>query len=129
MREIKFRAWQEKSSLVYESKMYSWDELKGTDYTLGCFEYEGIVFMQFTGLKDKNGVEIYEGDIVKGQRITKAWGKRPEKTEYLIFEVYWDEEWRGFKVDYPKMKWSGYLGIDMPYEVIGNIYQNPELLK
>lgn len=70
---------------------------------------------QYTGLKDKNGVEIYEGDILR------------ENGQWL-FEVKWQDKWGKFDLksikhfQYPE--WN--RGIEM--EIIGNIHQNPELL-
>ena len=64
MREVKFRAWYEK-----EKRFLSWDELQdGTESLQTYFNNElsdVSPLMQYTGLKDKNGKEIYEGDVVK----------------------------------------------------------------
>ena len=77
-------------------------------------------FCQYTGLKDKNGVEIYEGDIIEG--------------EDRIVEVYWNEigiwdcNWIKYTQKMPSTK--GLPKYQWKYsEVIGNIYENPELLK
>ncbi|MGA1047841.1 MAG: YopX family protein [Minisyncoccia bacterium] len=71
--------------------------------------------MQFTGLKDKNGVEIYEGDIVKyiGQL-------NPDR--YKLFIIEWDDKLAGFYAG------GGQIQRTKGYEVIGNIYETPELL-
>jgi uncharacterized phage protein (TIGR01671 family) len=65
--------------------------------------------MQYTGLKDKNGKEIYEGDIIE-------WETSKEKTDRM--EIHWVE------------RHQGYLPfINGTSKVIGNIYENPELIK
>jgi uncharacterized phage protein (TIGR01671 family) len=110
MREIKFRAWDKKLKFMYP------DAFEHPDY---CFEdlLNDDIFevMQFTGLKDKNGKEIYEGDIVK------------IPTNEKVFIVEWDTYfWKIITKD--KMNNAG-LGLKTTnIEVIGNIYENPELL-
>lgn len=79
-------------------------------------------FMQSTGLRDKNGVEIYEGDIVKNttQKV------------YLAhkFVVVWNENWACFQLINDGKASNIPLSQDeMSYEVIGNIYENKELLE
>lgn len=70
---------------------------------------------QYTGLKDKNGNEIYEGDIVKGT----FYGFPMVEYDY-IFQIYWDEKEKGFMANYFEPS---------ECEVIGNIYENSELLE
>ena len=113
-REIKFRAWG-----INTKKLYKPFELKDimkrlieSDETIAKFE-----LMQYTGLKDKNGKEIYEGDIIEQNdkigEVTFANGK---------FQLYKNVEFG-----------SGFCDIDyrsvVYVEIIGNIYKNPELLK
>ena len=72
------------------------------------------ILMQSTGLKDKNGKLIYEGDIVKKQE----W-----QDEYKLGVVFWDDMWGHFDVTKMSM-----FSLVNRAEVIGNIYENKELL-
>lgn len=131
MRDIKFRAWdKEKNKMIFFHLLF---KLVNTNQ-LGCQsidqdindwiddwtqepDEEVAILMQYTGLKDKNGVEIYDGDIVKhddyGQISIVEWS---------------DEDWgwimKSIKNWNPKTCF-----IPIKDEVIGNIYQNPELLE
>lgn len=120
MREIKFRVWHKA-----EGKMLDHGWLTSANISLlHLFDFErtDIVVMQYTGLKDKNGKEIYEGDILKK---IGHWGIRIE----------WGLE-KGMVVrDLDKVRYinkncnmSVYQYELHTWEVIGNIHQNPELL-
>ena len=111
-REIKFRVWD------VDGKEFVGDMCLHIDGSILCDHgttgYVGeFIIQQYTGLNDKNGKEIYEGDIVKFT-IEKDYGI----VDYEISEVKW---W--------KHSWIIFDGFGhYPVEVIGNIYENPELL-
>ena len=89
-----------------------------------------IVFQQFTGLLDKNGREIYEGDIVELQEL--GHNGTPSSAKHLC-EIFvkqpanscWFFHARPLPVDESGRQFSLY---NNQYEVVGNIYENPELL-
>lgn len=86
---------------------------------------EIFAVMQYTCLKDKNGREIYDGDVLR----TKRYGQQPRQ----IWEVVWDEEhWNAFCYK-ARNGIRNLLGqamtVTRDMEVIGNIYENPELLE
>ncbi len=120
MREIKFRAWW-----VNDKKMDLWPEMLSETYGMGLYfrldDTFPVVLMQYTGLKDKNGKEIYEGDILKdgkGQHGHVLWAHNSWLMEWMA------RDYEGH-LTYDKM-----LDDCFGYgEVIGNIYENPELLK
>lgn len=140
MKEIKFRAWQPHSSLHRKPGMYEvtslelYDESGGGEAFLALpgenaqsSEYlEDIKLMQYTGLKDKNSVEIYEGDILQCDDVSADY--------QLHAKVYWDEEEAIYKADRSgdgetcEFELWAILQEHQFVDVIGNIYENPELL-
>lgn len=134
-RDIKFRFWDgtsgnmamcyqdERGYFKYPSSGFllefhqAWAEARATE---GYDKPKSL--MQYTGFRDKNGVDIYEGDILLLRN------SRGQISNYQ--EVYWDSDvaafnWRTANDD----SWpDGFTGFHDDYEVIGNIYKHPELL-
>lgn len=133
MREIKFRAWDSIRKFMAEPFDLYWEieDNNPEDYPQGGCYPRGTIFLQYTGLKDKTGKEIYEGDIVHVK-----FGVKPHATD-MVYEVYWDNESAMFYMQNKKVKslrWmfcikgKGHYYPDI-IEVKGNIYENPELLE
>ena len=115
-REIKFRAWEDRRMIDWEYLQGLFDhyEPEGGSYFMFLVNSPSSKLMQYTGLKDKNGVEIYEGDIVKNHVYVNP-----------IIVGFGNENKLGFYYSYDFAK-NAYG--DNQWEVIGNIHQNPELL-
>ncbi len=121
-REIEFRAWDKDEKKMLEVGMLGINfarshrsEMQDGSWSVGTMD-SGLGLMQYTGLKDKNGKEIYEGDVVKS-------------VNDYIFEdegvsaITWDTEYACWTLkDYVP------LGEHTDVIVVGNIYENPELL-
>ena len=129
MREIKFRAWD--GDQMIES--YEVGISKFFDMCDGEYEDFGATenIMQYTGLKDKNGKEIYEGDIMSFIEIDEDSALGREET--FVGTIEYITESGGYRfVEKGGRRRELYLILDFPpvYEVkiIGNIYENPELL-
>lgn len=137
MRELKFRAYDKDSK-----KMYNQDEFILTFDTVGediylnendkitpLYSYE---LMQYTGLKDIKGTEIYEGDIVKLKPHHKE--KERDLLNFLIEDVYYKIEYVNASfalINTITLEIDSYLGDygENALEVTGNVYENKDLLK
>ena len=153
MKEIKFRAWNKKEKRMFDVLGISWyDEVIFESYAdagVGWYSREithnisDCILMQYTGLKDKNGKEIYEGDIVKGKapysyynreqiyvvkfgRVEIEAGECENVYENIVEAM--EAEIIGF---YAESEFEEVVSFveSADVEVIGNIYDNPELLE
>ena len=125
MRKIKFRAWDKD---LKRWTNYSIDDglLMFYDKQGECWEIdqegERFILCQYTGLKNYNGKEIYEGDIVRSECFFGWIGvaKYLDKNQSFVFESI-DKNYRGSRVS---------LGRTEQYvKILGNIYENPEMLE
>jgi uncharacterized phage protein (TIGR01671 family) len=151
MREIKFRAWdKEDKCWVKEPDVHFFINYY-TDHPQSIFLFGNTtsnmslehryILMQYTGLKDKNGKEIYEGDIVKGRlgivlgevKSGKYKMKRQNKHHVPRWHLGWyiQDKREQYGLEWAYWYIDNYLHpIRKDYlEVIGNIYENPELLE
>ncbi|WP_334806341.1 YopX family protein [Lacticaseibacillus paracasei] len=118
-REIKFRAFL--NSKYYEKpRMLSWEELLEQYDAIDMFQRDMMTLMQYTGLHDKNGREVYEGDVLDI-------GLRDQDGKPVIAPVSYETYAAGYVLD------NGGNGIwqrlTEDCEVIGNIFENPKLLE
>lgn len=125
MREIKFRCWDRfkqrwSNYKINDGTVYFMDKNTGVWYGSYNKRYKDFNLMQYTGLKDKNGKEIYEGDIVK------------LRANHGIGVIKYSDEWGAFVVEYIKPRSLAVLGMHYykeDIEILGNIYENPELME
>ena len=129
MREIKFRAWDKVDEIwcnykIYDGRVYFLDTDTGLWYT----KYRDFDLMQYTGIKDINNVEIYEGDIVeiskeKSYLNDTAVVKFDKYSSSFVLVVQDDD------CGYLSYNFSSHYDKIISYKIIGNIYENKDLLE
>ena len=118
MREVRFRAWYEKGGYMMPVEEIDFKQMLINKS--GIWRWFGEVeLMQYTGLKDKNGVYIYEGDIIEFVPFETSINNRIVKFERGVFKAELIRN--GYSVTLSELQES-------EIEVIGNIYQNKDLI-
>lgn len=138
MRDIKFRAWSPTAKTMYTKVMVgNISDPNSEDYTANAIlkdgewvnsdEHDNIEWMQYTGPKDPNGVEVYEGDVVESF-------VHPDIPLHHVIE--WSDKYKGWfaRNVNAKSEHDGSIQLfvylrNCEFNVIGNIYENPELLE
>lgn len=130
-RKIKFRAWLkdlEIMQIVSELNMWNLGHVFTVDEDNFQYKTSGnvnYILMQYTGLKDKNGVEIYEGDIVEIK--DHSFQKKPGDYTGIEIDGFYPVTYTE-RMELVAGQWL--LMHQLPYiNVVGNIYENPELLE
>jgi uncharacterized phage protein (TIGR01671 family) len=124
MRELKFRVWDEKYNC--------WDKSSLLIYPNEEIKKQGRVIQWFTGLKDKYGKEIYEGDIIELHTAANDKAKDVKDNHCGLYEIYWD---RCYKLKTIKPNWFFIPNFESPaadyniMKVVSNVFEHSNLLK
>lgn len=154
-REIKFRAWckqHDGSWYMFTPEELRQSDFRGLPYLTACLDFDDAFVMQYTGLKDRNGKEIYEGDIVSFSYFYGSVGDglgfvecdAEIKGVVTWFAFGWGlsaiagEHWQGYTGYDAGEGHSSFVGLcefsessleEDSFEVIGNIHENPNMLE
>lgn len=135
MRRMRFKAWHTEEKMMYYDPLINgltgevciYDQGKIT----GVYDIDTVIPLQWTGLEDKNGREIYEGDIVKERDLLAvcSWISEVAAFSFVPAEIFPQSDWITL---FEEHSTDAFFRNDTPssfVEVIGNIYENPELLE
>lgn len=134
MREIKFRAWDKRLKIMFEVSEIN---LGHNNYVKGLggqfSRDDNYILMQFTGLHDKTGKEIYEEDIlIYYKKVKSEILKITTKVKFCKYpdgEQYYDISHYGYIAEKDENHHETLIDINEISEIIGNIQSNPELLE
>jgi len=123
-RKIKFRAWDKSEKRYWTQEQM--EEIGGYYYSFRVSDNDGeFVLEQFTGLKDKNGKEIYEGDILQ-------WPKPEQNKGTVVWSdtmCSWMMQREDYSETFSSFAYPRHTDGNCRFEVIGNLCQNPKRLK
>lgn len=136
MREIKFKACYKADKRIYEvlyldfanNELGLWDEETEIDFECS---FEDVELMQYAGLKDKNGVEIYDGYILELR--ANPFNKKRDLFQVVFKDGGFRDEWNNYIGQYLppdiRNKQGGRVRLNEACEVVGNIYKNKNLIE
>lgn len=125
MREIKFRAWDKIGKKFVSAESVSDQKIPVIPTEHGFVLKTKFILSQFTGMKDKDGKEVYEGDVVEA-----AWMHHGKPGQVFMAFIFFNEHIGSFRIGYESLGGFSQDEVYFRYQVkvIGNVYENPDLV-